>query len=130
MLYHMIKTLERGYRNIRVITDGLSAVTSFRTLMPVESLHIQPISRSSYLHEHSLVNAADLLVIDLDSYSPARVSYLIFLAKCLTPNIPQVLITSNPLSDADHHRYIGAGVLEIIQLARPSTNAIHLQTGS
>lgn len=115
-MYQWIKTLHSGFRDIGVIGDvtrKFGEMNVFPAVKPEQIVHINPADYIASLIEN---NSVELLVIDLDTLGVDKAGFLIFLATCLRPQTPLVLVTKRTLSVAEHRLLYTRGVLGIIEL--------------
>lgn len=107
-------------RNVRVVGESPANVLNFSRLLKINTSHISSTNRLRFVQNSLVDETIDLLVIDIDSCGTTDASYLIFLAACLTPWRPVVLITSQTLDLPTHQRYLSGGAMAVIRVTDDS----------
>ena len=111
-------------RNVCIVGENERNVRNFGRQLNIDAGHMCSTNRVGFIQTSLTDESIDMLVIDVDSLGIRDASYLIFLANCLTPWRPIVLITNQTLEHSVHQRYLSGGATAVIRLT-DSSNTEH-----
>lgn len=115
----LLRTIYCGYQNFLLVGQARSAVAHFSECANVSELQIQYTKPEFLAHHLPMRKIVDLLVIDVDSVGVDEAAYLHFLAFCIRPELPVVLMAAD-LNTEQQKRFMSSGVLEILSGASTS----------
>ncbi len=108
-----------GFRNIAVIGDTRSRRSALDALPTMDGERVVQFTPPDFSSLKAKFGDIDLIIIDIDAFGLEKSKLYIFLASCLTPNTPLVLITKHYLEKSSRRCLLaGARVLGIIELNR------------
>lgn len=111
-----LKSIYCGYSNIGVLGDVLSKWNAADLLPQMDTDNTIRLDQADD-HDSGIAgfNQVDLIIIDLDTFGSDKAKFLIFLANCLTPKTPLVLVTEKNLEEPTRRCLLTGRVHSIIE---------------